>query len=685
MGIRLATYLFLICASLGLPAFGQGRLGTLDSLRNISLHASSDTTRMVAMLQLASAYAEIDPDSSFNYARKALPLAEQLQYSLEKAASLHEMGYAQNNLGNYSRALQFLLEALKITEDPLSEKNILPEYFPPTDEFNRRGLSAHTQRMDRLSRTLQYAGILYSNSGNAEKSMGYITRSIQVATNTQNLPLLAITYAAKGRLQTQAKLYDSAIVSLNKAYQFAREANYERYYGTFLLNLGRAYADKKDTARALAFYREALEKSIDHGYYRGIVATRLLLAERNRINGDLDSMEIQSRLALQTAKTLNSPDLMIRSYRSLGNFFRITGDADSLVRYQALIIHVSDSLTNSKQLQQFQNIDFNEAQKQKDIENAQNEYRNKVRLGVLIGSIIALLAISIFILRTSRQRQRLNEQLTAQKKDLETAIDNLKKTEKQLVHAEKMASLGELTAGIAHEIQNPLNFVNNFSDLNNELSEELIQAIQENQPAEAVSITRNIQANQAKVLEHGRRAESIVKSMLQHSRSGTGQKSVTDINTLAEEVIALSYESIRVIHPDTRVVFEKRLDQNLPSIEINALEIRRVLLNICNNACYAVEKKSRRLLTGFQPKVIISTKYVNGELIIDIEDNGDGIPEAHMDKIFQPFFTTKPTGEGTGLGLSLGFNMVRANGGDISVETQEGESTTFTIKLPLNN
>lgn len=685
MGIRLTTYILLICTCPCLPALGQGRMETLDSLRNISLHASNDTTRMVAMLQLASAYAEIDPDSSFNFARKALSITEKLQYPLEKAASLHEMGYAQNNLGNYSRALQYLLEALKITEDPLSEKNILPKYFPPTDEFNRRDLPAHTQRLDRLSRTLQYTGILYSNSGNPEKSMGYITRSIQLATQTQNLPLLAITYAALGRLQTQAKRYDSAIISLNKAYQFARQSDYERYYGTFLLNLGRAYADKKDTARALSYYREALDKSIKHGYYRGIVATRLLLADCNKINGELDSMQIQSRLALQTAKTLNSPDLMIRSYRSLGNFFRITGNADSLVRYQGLIIHVSDSLTNSKQLQQFQNIDFNEAQKQKDIESAKHEYRNKIRLGILIGSILVLSGISIFILRTSRQRQRLNEQLTAQKKDLETAIDNLKKAEKQLVHAEKMASLGELTAGIAHEIQNPLNFVNNFSDLNNELSEELIQAIQENQSSEAVSIARSIQANQVKVWEHGRRAESIVKTMLQHSRSGTGQKTATDINILAEEVMALSAEALRSANPDTKVIFEKQLSRNLPSIAINEHEIRRVLLNICNNAWYAADKKSRRLAPGFQPKVIVSTKYVNGELIIEIEDNGDGIPEMHMDKIFQPFFTTKPTGEGTGLGLSLGFNMVKANGGDILVESQQGESTKFIVKLPLTN
>ncbi len=682
MKIFLLAYLILVTSIVTTSASGQTQLREIDSLRTRMLTNGDDTSTMVTLLQMASAFAEIDPDSSYYFASKVIPLAEKMHFQLELASGLHEMGYAMNNIGNYSRALQLFLDAINILEDPASERHILPNRFPPSDEFSKRNTSAHIQRMNRMSRVFQYLGILYINSGNAEKSLDYIQRSITIAKGTSNLQLLAITFATRARLQFQGKQIDAAIASLDSGYHFAREAAYERYYGTFLLNLGRAYAEKKDYTQAVAYYHEALDQSIKNGYYRGIVASRLLLADYNSKNDNLDSMLFQSRAALETSRSLNSPDLLIRSYRSLSNYYNQTHAPDSVVKYQGLILRISDSLNSSKQLQQFQNIDFNEQQKRKDIAIAQKDYKNKVQRGILVASVIGLLTIALFIWRTSRQRQLLNEQLIRQKKDLETAIQNLKKAEKKLIHAEKMASLGALTAGIAHEIQNPLNFVNNFSELNMELADELSESLQRGDFQDLEHLVSSIRTNQGKVLEHGKRAESIVKLMLLHSRTGSSEKTSTNLNALVEETIRISYQGFKTREMNFNASFSLQLDPELPTVNLVEQDLRKVILNICNNAFYAVDLKYKRIGEPFEPNVILSTKYTNGEVKVVVEDNGEGIPDDLKEKIFQPFFTTKPTGEGTGLGLSLSYDMIKAEGGDISVHSSENGPTVFTITLP---
>jgi signal transduction histidine kinase len=246
-----------------------------------------------------------------------------------------------------------------------------------------------------------------------------------------------------------------------------------------------------------------------------------------------------------------------------------------------------------------------------------------------------------------------------------------------------MASLGELTAGIAHEIQNPLNFVNNFSDLNQELIDELKEELKKGDSKEAAEIADNLKENEAKINFHGKRADSIVKSMLQHSRSSSGQKEPTDINKLVEEYIRLAYHGFRAKYKDFSVKLNIALDPNLPSIQVVPQDMGRVLLNLINNAFQALEEKSRSVADGYQPTVTVSTTRSQQGVVIRVEDNGPGIPEAIKDKIFQPFFTTKPTGEGTGLGLSLSYDIVtKGHGGDISVQSTAGVSTTFIISLP---
>jgi two-component system NtrC family sensor kinase len=273
-------------------------------------------------------------------------------------------------------------------------------------------------------------------------------------------------------------------------------------------------------------------------------------------------------------------------------------------------------------------------------------------------------------------------------------LSDLKQAQTQLVQAEKMASLGELTAGIAHEIQNPLNFVNNFSEVSNELLDEMKTELDKGDTAEAIAIAKNLHQNLEKILHHGKRADAIVKGMLQHSRTSGGQKEPTDINALTNEYLRLTYHGLRAKDKNFNATIKTDFDESIGKIKIVPQDIGRMLLNIFSNAFYSVAKKKLQTpqmvasaaasaKAEYEPTVSVSTKKLAGKIEIKIKDNGNGIPQKILDKIFQPFFTTKPTGQGTGLGLSLAYDIVKAHGGEIRVETKEGEGAEFVVELAL--
>ncbi|MFY0607171.1 MAG: hypothetical protein JXR10_10665 [Cyclobacteriaceae bacterium] len=307
---------------------------------------------------------------------------------------------------------------------------------------------------------------------------------------------------------------------------------------------------------------------------------------------------------------------------------------------------------------------------------------------VLYASLFVLFALygyrmqKIRTIRMIKERNRDRE--LAQAKEIEKAYNQLQNTQKQLIHAEKMASLGELTAGIAHEIQNPLNFVNNFADINRELIEEQKEEIEKKNYEEVSAIADDIKSNEEKIIHHGKRAEEIVKSMLMHSRGSEGNKERVNINGIADEYLRLSYHGLRAKDKSFNADFKLHLDDTLPEIEVIPQDIGRVFLNLINNAFHATTEKARNSEKGYAPTVELSTMK-NGEHIqVIIQDNGPGIPESIREKIFQPFFTTKAAGSGTGLGLSLSYDIVtKGHGGTISVESEEGKGTKFIIELPI--
>ena len=285
-------------------------------------------------------------------------------------------------------------------------------------------------------------------------------------------------------------------------------------------------------------------------------------------------------------------------------------------------------------------------------------------------------------LRLKNQKlERIVEERTA---ELKQSISDLKATQTQLIHAEKMASLGELTAGIAHEIQNPLNFVNNFSEVNTELIDEMNEELNNGDIDEAKAISADIKQNLEKITHHGKRADSIVKGMLQHSGNGTGIKEPTDINQLTDEYFRLAYQGLRAKDKSFNATLETDYSENVGEINIIPQDIGRVILNLFTNAFYAVdEKKLTSKSDAYKPTVSVSTEKTNANIVITVRDNGNGIPEKVLNKIFQPFFTTKPSGKGTGLGLSMSYDIVKAHKGEITINTAKEKFTEFKISLPI--
>jgi two-component system NtrC family sensor kinase len=284
----------------------------------------------------------------------------------------------------------------------------------------------------------------------------------------------------------------------------------------------------------------------------------------------------------------------------------------------------------------------------------------------------------------AEQNEILEQQVQDRTAALNQSLVTLKAAQNQLIQSEKMASLGELTAGIAHEIQNPLNFVNNFSEVNAEMIEELEGELKSGNINEALAIAVEIKGNEQKINHHGKRADSIVKGMLQHSRAGSGQKEVININALADEYLRLAYHGLRAKDKNFNAELFTRFEDNLPKINVLPQDIGRVLLNLFNNAFYAVHEKRKSVGHNYQPEVTVTTLTKNGQIIINVKDNGIGIPDPIKEKIMQPFFTTKPSGEGTGLGLSLSYDIVvKGHGGSINIDSKEGEYTEFVICIPV--
>jgi two-component system, NtrC family, sensor kinase len=616
------------------------------------------------------------------YAEKRLELARKNNQKLAEAGALISIGYQYNSTGKYSKSFQSLLQALKITEDPKNEEVL----WWRVTQYPFSG----NQRLWLTSVAHTILGGLMTNTGNNEQAIVAHKKALSIAEQINSPDRQVIGNTNLGIIYFNENKLDSAMYFAKAAHLILENYDGQQYRGNTFLALGNIYLAKGDKVQARKYYHEGLlSATVENSQSIAANINHALVDFYLRENKKDSALiyAVQNLKAIESSGGIaNQRSNMGTAYEDLYRAYKLSNRQDSAYKYLELASVVLDSLNEIriKNLADFQKLSLSEAMRLEQLENERIQTQAKIRTyGMLAG--LAILSIIGFILyRNNRQKQKANTVL-------ETTLTNLKSTQAQLIQSEKMASLGELTAGIAHEIQNPLNFVNNFSEMNKELLEELNDEIGKGNFDEVKAIAIDVIGNEEKINHHGKRASDIVKGMLEHSRKSTGEKELTDINALCDEYLRLAYHGLKAKDnnlPTGQASFhatlETHFDPSLHKIAVIPQDIGRVLLNLINNAFYAVNERSKKGEKGYQPTVSITTQQTeNNQIQIAVKDNGSGIPVHIKDKIFQPFFTTKPTGQGTGLGLSLSYDIVKAHGGELKVETKEREGATFILNLNI--
>jgi two-component system NtrC family sensor kinase len=566
--------------------------------------------------------------------------------------------------------------------------------YPAELATSSRGLQL-SERLDDNRFTsifLSSIGVAYGLQGDNQRSTNYLLKALQVATAAKDTGMMLRVASNLESTYAALKKPDSARFFAGIEYWLTNHSKNEKIraqIGGVLGDLGEVQSLLNHPDSALQYYYRSLPYLRITNDIQLTIYIDNLIARAYLKTGRPDSAKKYAVNAYQIAGRMKKYDWLADAANTLADLYEGKNDAKSLFYYKAAVT-ARDSATGVGKTKRFQAVVYSEQQRQADLAYAANEYQNKIRFFAAIAGLVLVAIIGLILWIVNKKQRKGNLLLAQQKQQVEITLATLKLTQQQLVQSEKMASLGELTAGIAHEIQNPLNFVNNFSEVNKEMLEELKAESEKpkatrNEQLE-IELINDLISNEEKINHHGKRADAIVKGMLQHSRVGIGQKTLTDLNALTDEFFKLSYHGLRAKDKNFNAELITHLDTQLPKIKVAQQDIGRVLLNLFNNAFYAVNEKRKTTDATYKPTVEITTfasSLSSGGWGVRVRDNGNGIPDAIKDKIMQPFFTTKPTGEGTGLGLSLSYDMVvKGHGGTITVHTKEGEFTEFTILLP---
>ncbi|MES1219279.1 MAG: hypothetical protein ABUT20_27485, partial [Bacteroidota bacterium] len=509
----------------------------LDRLQLILRNAPSDTARMNMYDQLGWYYAEINRDSALSYFEKELPISRKLKLRLYEADALNGMGYALEQLGNYPRSLESYLEAQKIARDLASEKNA---WNLTHNAWNTsKSPNPKDARRDLLSWILIGAGGLYGRTGNTKTEISYAFEARSLAASVRDTTLLEVTNAALGNAYFGLNKLDSALLFLQEALSlYNRSDVFRKYEGDVLMSIGKIYQKKGDFGLSKDALLKSAKVNEEQGNLSGLGGSYLSLADLYQA-ANPDTSMFYARKALETFKKVTLPSGISDAYSLLSSIYAKQNKSDSAFAYLKLASVIKDSLTNAERtnLLAFKNRDFDEIMKVKELQEEKIQTQTKVRIFALLAGIGVFILITLLLYRNNKHRQKANallqkqkEEIEIQKRNVEGTLAELKATQSQLIQSEKMASLGELTAGIAHEIQNPLNFVNNFSEVNKELLAEMREEIKKGNYEEVNALAKDVEDNQEKINHHGKRADSIVKGMLQHSRSSSGVKEPTNIN-----------------------------------------------------------------------------------------------------------------------------------------------------------
>jgi signal transduction histidine kinase len=631
-------------------ACGQQPIEKLDSLRHELSSASNDSTRIFLFILLSGGTRFSDAQASIAYSDSALSLAEKNNRKDIYAIILSLKGATLLEVGKIPESLAAQFESLRISEEVEDSTNI--------------------------AIILNRIGNTYMELGDYPKAIEYYRHSkdyfvaLGATAEYNELSNIGNVYELMGAADS-AMYYQQIIMDYVTSDDFIRNG-----YVTVpevMFRMGNALKLNRDTIQALQYYKNGITEAYLDNDYRNLTMNNLLLARLYKDLDQRDSSLKYSRAAIEAGRATLFRKGIYESALLLSDLYSDVDSYDSAFAYLSIANTQKDSLIGMSRFRDLQRIILAEQEKQRETEALAIQEKNTIKQYTLLAGLGIFLVIAFLLYYNNRQKQKANVVL-------KETLSDLKSTQSQLIQSEKMASLGELTAGIAHEIQNPLNFVNNFSELNQELVAEAVEELEKGDIEEAKVILKDIGDNSGKINNHGKRADAIVKGMLQHSRASGDRKEPTDINALAEEYLKLSYHGLRAKDNSFNADFKTDFDPNLPKVNVVPQDIGRVLLNLINNAFQACATEGVE-----KPTVTVKTQLsTSDQLLITIADNGPGIPDSIKDKIFQPFFTTKPTGQGTGLGLSLSYDIVKAHGGEIKIESTEGKGSVFEIILPID-
>ena len=635
------------------------------------------------------------------------------------AHSWYQLGITKRYMGNHGDALENSMQALKIAReirDTLFITDVLlangfnyleTGNFSEAKKAQEEALELSILTEDSLGISTVYndLAVTAEASGNLDEALKNHRAALEIRKKLlNNLVGIAISYAyISNILKKQGKL-EEALMTANKGMKYAVEAEDLRFIMQGYIDIGGIYLELGDYDKSLEYYNDVLKTAEEKEYLHMQVTSLTFIGVALRLSGNTEA----ALVSLNKADKIALPrDFYLRTYIYEEIVATYIGQKDYKNAFENQVIYqqLNDSLIVAQKAEKITKLTqkliydnekaLQTASQDKEIAIKESQIkqqkliRNLSILGLLIGVVI-----SFVLYRKFKEKRKLNVAL-------EESLSNLKATQGQLIQSEKMASLGELTAGIAHEIQNPLNFVNNFSEVSNELIDEMNEEIEKGDMEEAKLIASDIKQNLEKINHHGKRADAIVKGMLQHSRKSTAEKEPTDINKLADEYLRLAYHGLRAKDKSFNATLLTDFDESIGMIKVIPQDMGRVILNLITNAFYACAERSRSATNerqnaseegDYKPTVSVSTKKLKDQIIISVKDNGNGIPKHVVEKIFQPFFTTKPTGQGTGLGLSMSYDIVtKGHGGELHVTTNEArpddpvgqvEGTKFTVIIP---
>ncbi len=633
-----------------------------DSLKNVFLHSKEDSTKCFALDRLSYYYSYLYPDSALYYADTLIKFSEKQNYLPGKAMGYVCKGEAIDRVASYPEALEAAYQGLEIAKT----------------------LNSH--RLSVMGRAYSLIGHLNNMTGNRKEALGYFHSAIRLLEASNEFPEeLCLAHSSMAFCMYENGNTDSALYYIREGNSILKSQGNLKYSGIwFYLFLGNVYMNNSSNIDSAGYYfREGIKENKKSNLPFIEVILYNSFANFFYKKKEMDSCIYYAQKSLTLCQTYKYKNYELVASNFLSRVYDKI-NIDSAYKYIKIMVAANNEINDANRVRQFQKVATDVEKKERELKDAKTRFQNSLKLYGLITLLSFFVLIAIIFWRNNRHRRKANALLTQKTEKLEQALTELKSTQAQLIQSEKMASLGELTAGIAHEIQNPLNFVNNFSDVNRELLTELKDEMDKGNTEEAKAIANDVIENEQKINHHGKRADAIVKGMLQHSRKSTGQKEPTDINALCDEYLRLAYHGLRAKDKNFNAEFKTDFESILPKVNVVSQDIGRVLLNLINNAFYAVNEKKKSGIVNYEPTVSISTKKLNGKVEVKVSDNGNGIPKNIVDKIFQPFFTTKPTGSGTGLGLSLSYDIIKAHGGEIKVNTIENEETEFKIQLPFN-